>query len=271
MALLLLVAALLAGPLPAMAAPDAAGDAMAADQTLLRLAQLSPDLRDVEIVVSSVADSRSSVVVAELGYGEVSPYQMVTPGDYVVAVRRAGTNEPSMVGRTLSVRAGAAYTVAAVSAEADGMAVFDDDLTPPAPGRAQLRVINAAGPAEALDVRRTGGETLALGLPRGQAGPYAEVDPGTVPLTVAPPGGPETPLPVSVGPNQIASVVLTGDQGGPRATVVIDADGPAAVPPGPVHAGFGGAAGTGAPVRSAVLAVLAAVAAGVAIRFARAA
>ena len=89
--------------------------------------------------------------------------------------------------------------------------------------------------------------------------------------TVAPPGGSGTPVSFGVAPNQVASVVLTSGDGGPRATLVVDAGGPAVVPPGPVHAGFGGTAGPapGAAFGSAVLAVLAAVAAGVSVRLAR--
>jgi hypothetical protein len=52
---------------------------------------------------------------------------------------------------------------------------------------------------------------------------------------------------------------------------VVDAGGPAVVPPGPVHAGFGGMAGPrpGGAVGSIVLVLLAAVAGGVSVRLAR--
>lgn len=261
LALLLLAAAFLVAPLPAQATTG----------TLLRLAQLSPELRGVELVMSSVADPRRSVLVAALDYGELSPYQAVEPGDYVVAVRPAGSTDQPAVSRVVAVRPGTAHTVAAVGAESeDGLSVFVDDLGSPAPDDARVRVINAAPLAPVLDVRGAG-EPYALGLPFGQAGEYRTVAPGDVRLTVGPPGEPGVELPVTLSANQVASVVLTGGSEGTRARVVVDAGGPAVVPPGPVHAGLGGLAGqgSGAAVSSAVLVVLAAAAAGFSARLAR--
>jgi Domain of unknown function (DUF4397) len=257
LAFLLLVAALLVGPLPAGAATG----------TLMRLAQLTPDLKGVELTVSSVDNPKKTVMIAALGYGELSQYQALEPGDYVIAVRDPSSSEPSMIGRTIAVKPGTAYTVASVSAKADeGVAVFTDDLTPPPSDRARVRVINAAPPAPVLDV-----QPLAPGLACGQAGPYQEVAAGPLQLTVGPPGAAGTPVPVTLAANQVASIVLTGDSGAPQARVVVDAGGPAVVPPGPVHAGFGGMAGPrpGGAVGSIVLVLLAAVAGGVSVRLAR--
>jgi hypothetical protein len=259
---LLLVAALLVGPLPAQAQ----------GMTLLRLAQLTPDLPDVELVVASVADPRKKMISATLHYGEVSGYQPVEPGDYLVTMRPAGSTEPPAVSRTLSVQPGTAYTVASVrhTKTPDDLGVLVDDLMSPPSGQARVRLINAAPPAPQLDVRDEAGP-VALGLANGAASPYQEVAPGTVRLMVGAPGQPSTDLPVTIAPNQVVSVVLTSANGGPRATVVVDAGGPAVVPPGPMHAGFGGMAGPppGGAIGSAVLVVLAAVAGGVSLRLAR--
>jgi hypothetical protein len=261
LSLLLLAAALLVAPLTAEATTG----------TLVRLAQLSPELRGVELVMSSVADPRRSLMVAALDYGELSPYQAVEPGDYVIAVRPAGSTEQPTVSRVVGVRSGTAYTVAAVSAKADeGLSVFVDDLAAPAADRRRVRVINAAPPAPQLDVR-TAVEPLALGLPPGRTSEYRDVAPGELRLTVGAPGEAGVELPVMVAANQVASVVLTAGASGLSARVVVDAGGPAVVPPGPVHAGFGGLAGPrpGGAVSSAVLVVLAAVAAGFSARLAR--
>ena len=264
LALLLLGASLLFGPAATAQEPG----------TLLRFAQLTPDLPDAELSVSSVMDPRKNTFTATLHYGDMSPYQAVAPGDYVVTMRPAGSSEPPVVSRTLTVQRGTAYTVAAVRHEKtpDDLGIITDDLARPASDRARVRVINAAPPAAQLDVR-AGGEPLATDLPVGQASPYRDVAPGEVTLNVGPPGGQGVDLPVSVAANQVASVVLTSGEGGgaPKAMVVVDANGPSQVPPGPVHAGFGGAAGPapGAAAGSAVLAALAAVAAGVSVRLAR--
>ncbi len=267
-ALLLLAAALLVGSLPAQAQPSDAGAG-----ALLRLAQLTSALPGVELAVASVADPRNGVVVATLRYGEVRPYQAVEPGDYVVTMRPAGSTEPPKVSRTVSVQPGTAYTVASVrhTKTPDDLGMFTDDLSAPPPDRARLRVVNATSTAPELDVQDADARPVALGLPTGQASPYREVVPGSMQWTVGPPSGTTTPLPVTVAPNQVVSVVLTNADGPPRATVVVDAGGPATVPPGPVHAGLGGAAGPppGAAASSAVLAVLAAVAACASVRLAR--
>jgi hypothetical protein len=256
LAVLFLGAALLVGP----------ASAGAQTGTMVRLGQLTPDLKGVELTISSVADPKKTIMIATPTYGELSPYQPVEPGDYVIALRPAGSTAPAAISQSLAVKAGTAYTVAAVSAKADnGLAVFTDDLTPPPADKSRVRIVNAAPPAPVLDVA-----PIAPGLPCGQASAYREVAPGTTQLTVGPPGGPTTPLSVDLPANQVSSIVLTGDSASPRATVVVDAGGPAVVPPGPVHAGYGGTAGRpGGPVGSIVLVLLAAAAGAVSLRLAR--
>lgn len=261
LAFVLLAAALVVAPLPAQAE----------SATLVRLAQLTPDPPGVELRMAPVADPGRGALSAELRYGDVRGYQAVEPGDYLVTMRPAGSTAPARVSKVIAVRPGTAYTVAAVrhTITPDDLGVFVDDLAPPAPGQARMRIVNAAPPAPQLDVRDPAGPVV-LGLPTGQASPYEEVAPGEMRLTVGAPGGAGTELPVTVAANQVVSIVLTAGDGGPRAAVVVDAGGPAVVPPGPVHAGFGGTAGRpGGPVGSAVLVLLAAVAGGVALRLGR--
>jgi hypothetical protein len=262
-ALLFLAAGLLLAPLPAEATP--------ASTAMLRLAQLTPDLDGVELVMSSVADPGDSAMAAALGYGELSPYQSVEPGDYVIGVRTAGSADPPMVSRTLAVEPGTAYTVGAISARSEGgLAVFVDDLAAPDPDRTRVRVINAAPPAPEMDFR-VAPDAQWLGLVRGAAGAYQAVAPGALRLAIGPPGEPPVELPVTVAANQVASVVVTSDEQGLRARVVTDAGGPAVVPPGPVHAGLGGTAAErpGGPAGSAALFLLAAGAAALSVRLAR--
>ena len=259
-ALLLLVVGLALAPATAAAA---------AATSMLRLAQLDPDQGNLELSVSSVADPNQMVLIASLGYGELSDYRNLEAGDYVIATRKAGSTEPPMVAKTVSVQAGTTTTVATVGAEG-GVTTFTDDLSAPDPTQARVRVINAAAPQ--LDVRGPAGEDIASGLARGAAGPYATLAPGETRLSVAPAGAPAAELPVTLGANEVSSIVLTSSDGALRARVVVDAGGPPVVPPGPVHAGFGGAAAEQNPYRaagSAVLVVLAAAAALVSARLAR--
>ena len=139
--------------------------------------------------------------------------------------------------------AGTSYTLAAVGRAANqtGLSVLTDDLTPPEPGNAKLRVIGAAPNAPTLDVRGPGGD-LALGLPYAGASGYRNLPAGATTLVVGPPGGATVDLPVTLAPNQVASVVLVDRGGAIAADLRVDAEGPTQVPPGAIKAGFGGAA-----------------------------
>ena len=155
-ALLLLVLGLALAPAPVADAADAT--------SMVRLAQLNPDQGDLELTVSSVADPNNTVLIAALGYGEMSRYQSVEEGDYVIATRQAGSAEPPMVAKTISVRPGTTSTVATVGGSAEGgITTYTDDPTAPDPTQARLRVINAAPPAAQLDVRGPAGSRSRSG------------------------------------------------------------------------------------------------------------
>jgi hypothetical protein len=262
-ALLLLVLGLALAPASVAAAEGAT--------SMVRLAQLNPEQGNLELTVSSVADPNNTVLIAALGYGELSRYQAVEEGDYVIATRPAGSAEPPMVAKTISVRPGTTSTVATVGSSAEGgITSFTDDLTVPDPTQARLRVINAAPPAPQLDVRGPAGEQIAVGLALGAAGSYSTLPAGETRLSVGSAGAPAVDVPVTLNANEVSSVVLTSGNGGVQARVVVDAAGSPVVPPGPVHAGFGGAeAGAYRTAGSAVLIALAASAALVSARLAR--
>lgn len=238
--------------------------AAAATGTYVRLAQLTAGAPGTEVAVTSVADPTNMFVLGALEYGALSEYRRVEPGDYVLALRPAGSALPPVVSATLQARAGMTYTLAVLDSGAPGLKILTDDLTPPAPGQSRVRVINAGSPSDQLDVRVLGGEPLALGLKRGDAGSYRSVAAGDIVLTVGVGGGVATNIPITVGANQVVSVVLVLRGGALVASVRVDAEGPAAMPPGQVHAGFGGAAEPrpGAATDVLVLLGLAAVAAG---------
>jgi hypothetical protein len=244
--------------------PVGATGASADSGTYVRLAQLSPDMSGVTISIASVANPGRDIVLPGEPYGALSAYQRIEPGDYVVTIRGAGSTTTPVVSAALKADAGASYTLASVgAADKRALAVFTDDLTAPPTGRARVRVINAAPPAPVLDVRGPGGAPFSTGLPLAQVSGYRTVDAGTLPLSAGPPGGMGTDLTVPIGANQVVSVVLVSD--GPRITAQphVDAAGPAAVPPGSIAAGYGGAADPHGPLSELLLGGVA-VAAGVA-------
>ncbi|SFO89346.1 protein of unknown function [Geodermatophilus dictyosporus] len=229
-----------------------ASAAHAAEGGLLRLAHLSPDTPAVDVYVDSVADPAVGQVFPGVDYGTVSEYQDVPPGSYAISMRPAGADPgtPPVLSTTVQVDADSARTVAGVGPFADlGLEVLEDDLTPPAPGSARLRVVAAAAGAQTLDVAVPGGPALAGGLAFADTTPYVDVPAGATAITVTPAGGQATELPVQVAAGSVYSVlVLDRPGGGLTVQTALDAAGPGVVPAGGVEAGAGGTADDGAPL-----------------------
>ena len=221
-----------------------AAPASASAGTYVRLAQLTEDMAGSDLVLSSVSDPQRSVTIPGIGYGALSEYRLIEPGDYVVGLTPEGSSGSPTVNLTLNAMAGESYTLAAVTKAANqtGLSVLTDDLTPPEPGNAKLRIIGAAPSAPTLDVRGPGGD-LALGLTYAGASGYRNLPAGATTLQVGPPGGSAVQLPITLAPNQVASVVLVDRDGALAADLRVDAEGPTQMPPGAIKAGFGGAAG----------------------------
>jgi hypothetical protein len=218
-----------------------AAPAYAASGTYVRLAQLTENMAGAELVLSSVSDPQRSVTIPGVAYGGLSEYRLIQPGDYVVGVKAVGGDgtTPSVT-QTLNAMAGSAYTLASAGGTG-GLAVFTDDLTPPEPGNAKVRVIDAAPPGQPIDVSSPAG-VFAQGLDSGKASGYLTFPAGPTTLTVGPAGGTTVDIPITVNANQVASVVLVSRDGKLAADVRVDAEGPTMMPPGPIKAGFGGAA-----------------------------
>lgn len=220
--------------------------AAADDGGWLRVAHLSPDTPAADVTVAPAGSTTAAATDAGLRYGSVSAWHRLPAGTYTVAVRAAGG--PASTAPVLSVRvdlpAGAARTVAVAGRFADlRLAVQDEDLSPPAPGRARVRVVDAAS-AGSLDVSVADGPPLASGLPPATFARPAEVAAGVATLEVAADGGPAQDVPVDLAAGSVTTLlVLDGADGGLTVRPVLDAGGPSAVPAGPVQAGGGGTAG----------------------------
>lgn len=242
LAVLLSLAALvpLAGP-----ASAAAGGA-----SYLRLAHLSPDTPLVDVYVGSVGDPAQSFVLAGVGYGAVSPYRPVPPGPYVVSMRAAGAPEssPPVISTTVDAAPGQAYTVAGTGLSAElGLSVLDDRLDMPEPGKASVRVINAAVSAPRVDCGQAGQEPWARDVAFGTSTGYAQVPLGTWNLQVTADGREAMTLPVTMNTNSVYSVLLVDRDGAVAAELHRDSSGSALVPLGGVETGLGGTAAAAGP------------------------
>jgi hypothetical protein len=67
-----------------------AASSAAAGTGWIRLAHLSPNTPPVDVYLYSFGNSDAKIVLHHVAYGEVSPYETVTAGDYSVAMRAAG-------------------------------------------------------------------------------------------------------------------------------------------------------------------------------------
>jgi len=245
---LLVPAALVAtSAAPAVAAPVAQGSGY------LRLAHLSPDTPHVDVYVASVADPTRSFTAKGVGYGALSPYRAVQPDTYTVAMRAAGAgaDTPPVLSTTLTVRPGAAYTVAGLGKYAElALRVLDDDLTMPAAGQSRVRVVQASTTVPRLDVGVKGGAAVATGVGFAQTTGYQTVPAGDWTLVAGPTGQPGTELPVTLAATGVYTVLLVDKNNALAAELHTDAIGAGpVVPAGGVETGLGGtAAGTGLAV-----------------------
>ena len=227
------------------------GTAQAADDGatgLLRLMHLSPDTPAVDVYVDSVADPDVGVVLEGVGYGAVSPYRDVPPGEYTVSMREAGAEEtaPAVLSTTVEVTEDSARTVAGVGLFADlNLTVIEDALETPPEGEARVRVLAGAANAETLDVSLEDGTEVASQLEFAATSEYVDVPAGSTGLRVAAEGGDPTDLPVDLEVGAVYSLVVLDDAEGLTVEPVLDAASPGVVPQGGVETGAGGSVGAG--------------------------
>ncbi len=247
---------------PASAAPNSPTTlSRTAPTGWLRVAHLAPGVPLVDIYLSSL-DGSTKIQIKKAGYGSLTAYQSLKPGVYGVAMRLAGSSATSTPAVTWSVdvKAGAAYTVAAIGKPGQlANRLLTDDLTPPAAGKARIRLIQGAPSAQSVTVSAVQGPVLAQNVPYGATTGYADVPQGRWALKITAAGktsatsvdvaaGGVYSLTVVQGSNGVLQLrtssndLATGTDGkAVSIKVVKDAAGPKAAVGG-VNTGFGGMA-----------------------------
>src|SRR6201996_3119619 len=145
----------------------------------VRIAHLSPQAPAMDMYVYPFGNPGHPVVLKDVGYGAVSAYMAVVPGQYTVAMRgfgAAATSKPALTA-SFMVTAGAAYTLAAIGPD-PGLRteVLKDQMTAPA-GKAVVRVLQASLKQHRVTVSY-GPDVLAQQLAFGSATSYTAVSPG---------------------------------------------------------------------------------------------
>jgi hypothetical protein len=229
----------------------------------------------------------SKLVTAKVTFQQVTPYLQVSPGLHIVAARTAGASPGAapIASVRASVSAGGAGTVALVNGASGVVAsVYQDDLSPPPPRNAKVRVVQAVGNVGAVDVfvlptrsaaaissnvnLSMAGPPVFTAVRLGSASPYADLPAGSYDVEFRAAGTTQVVLtahnwPVEAG--TVATVVVFSGPQGPTLEVLRDAAGTAAVPQGAMATGGGGMAHRGhggMPLVLWTLPVLVAMAAG---------
>jgi hypothetical protein len=231
-------------------APSAGATTPAASATSgwVRVGHFSPTTGPVDVYVDG------QVVGNALSYEDVTPYVSEADGSHSVALRLASSPATAapLASLAVTVTAGSAQTVAAVSGtNGPTLKAIPDDLTAPASGQAEVRVValdDAAATLQASLTPMAGTTPVSFGpITYGTAAGYQSVGAGTYNLSVTSSSGAPliagTDWPVAAG--SVASIVVATSAGKPTIEVLRDAVGASVLPMGAAQTGFGGTADWG--------------------------
>src|SRR6266700_1000172 len=127
--------------------PGAASGAPLQSSAMIRGAHLSPDTGNVDVYLTAFAGGSTTLWLASVGYGDVSPYNRLKPGLYAVSMRPHGAaaSTPAALSWTFTAKADHAYTAAGIGINAHLRGIIlEDQLTAPPAGHGSVRIIQAA-------------------------------------------------------------------------------------------------------------------------------
>ena len=237
----------------------------------IRLAHFSPDAPVMDVYLVGF-DGEAKLMLNGLGFGQVSDYTTLAPGNYTFLLRRVGSPADSdpWVTASAELAEGTAYTFAAMGPRTDVTQVLvADDLAPPPAGQAKVRLIQASTSAGEVDVSAGGGWVLAEAAAFGSTTQYAAIAAGPLTIEVTSADGARVPSEVNFEPGTVNTVVVVESTGTQPFEVksVVDATGvdASAAPVGGIATGVGGTAnaadnrgGLGAPILTGLALSLAA-------------
>jgi hypothetical protein len=196
----------------------------------------------MDIYMYPFGDPAHPTVLRDVGYGGVSEYMAVSPGQYTVAMRGFGasaSSAPALI-TSFMVTARTAFTVAALGPDPGlRVEVLKDQTTAPM-GTALVRVLQASL-REPLVTVSYGPDVLAQQLAFGSATSYAAVSPGThmVRFTAS---GADAAMSVRLNANTVHTIVVLDEPSGLKVDTLTDAVGSQTMPMGGADTGFGGTA-----------------------------
>lgn len=218
--------------------------------SFVRVGHLAPKVGPVDVYLTPDGGAQQRVI-EKAPYGKISGYETLAPGRYTLSMRAAGAalSSPALLSAPVSTKAGTSYTVLVTGTPQKLVTrVVSDDLTPPSPGSARVRVLQGSPAATTLTVTAVKGPVLARDVAYGTATGYGSVPQGrwTLRVTGADGSSAMSPAPVvDLVAGTVSSLVVTDrPDGGFKVNPVTDSTGidAAVAPGGGVETGGGGAA-----------------------------
>jgi hypothetical protein len=185
----------------------------------VRLGHLSPTTPAVDVYLTAPGAAASrEPLVAEAGYGAITPYQDLTPGRWTVEMRPAGSSPDTAAPLTaaLEVAPGSAQSLLFFDTGAGGVVqgeLLTDDLGPVTAGAGRVRVIQGAAGADPVEMQAAGGPRLATDLAYGSVTDYATVEARAWDVAIAA-GDQQLQATLDVADGSVSTVLLTRDEAG---------------------------------------------------------
>jgi hypothetical protein len=235
------VGLVLGSTLPAMAAAPALPAPTGADGWI-RVAHLSPDTKSVDVKLSALKGGAEVFELTDVAYGMVSDYVLVPEGTYVVSMvpSNATSTAKPMVSASVRIVEDKTITVAAFGNNKDLQTrVFQDDLTPPAGGQSNIRLIQASTVTDEVSVETSTGLLIAADAKAGESTSYASVPSGPWDLELSAQGIDDMTR-VELPAGSVNTLfVLDNSTGGLTVMPVLDSAAVGAAPVGGVQTGGG--------------------------------
>ncbi len=147
----------------------------------LRVVHASPDAPAVDVCANGQAVFQGAT------FPGATAYTSVSPGTYAIRVTAAGAgcSSAGVINADLPLSANQDISVVAVNllAQIEPL-VLTDNNTPPASGKAKIRVVHASPDAPTVDITLADGTTLVDNISFKQASAYLEVAAGSYDLQV---------------------------------------------------------------------------------------
>ena len=226
----------------AAASPAASAAPLAAQDGWVRIAHLSPAAPPMDMYLYPFGDPAHPTVLRDVGYGDVSAYMALAPGQYTVAMRgfdAPASSHPALVS-SFMVNAKTAYTVAALGPDPGlRVEVLKDQTTIPR-GKTLVRVVQASLKEDRVTVSY-GSTLLTKQLTFSSVTPYTEVLPGVHAVEVTA-SGEHTTMSLGLTADTVHTIVVLDGPSGLKADHLTDAVGTKAMPEGGTATGLGGTA-----------------------------